>query len=195
MDCLREETVPVSGCSCAQSSIASTRQYQFKEGVCWMWGVQSDFDSPFAHSGYVQFLESGEGCTNDSLSSLDWPLLRSDLAAELNQTIIIIIQIIIICYIYIALFWVLKVLYIEGGGGISSTTTNVQHPPGWCDGSHIAPERPPHTGLLVERRQSDEANRCMGISWRPWWSEASGLVWPGCQGYTPTLFRRTSWDF
>ncbi len=39
------------------------------------------------------------------------------------------------------------------GGGISSNTTSVQHPPGWwCDGSHIAPERPPHTSLLVERR-------------------------------------------
>jgi len=54
------------------------------------------------------------------------------------------------------LFWTLKALYIERG--ISSTTTNVQHPPGWCDGSHIAPERPPHTSFLVERRQSDEAN-------------------------------------
>ncbi len=48
-------------------------------------------------------------------------------------------------------------------GGISSTTTNVQYPPGWCDGSHIAPERPPHTILLVERRQSNEANQCMGM--------------------------------
>ncbi len=37
-----------------------------------------------------------------------------------------------------------------GGGGIYSSTTNVQHPPGWCDGSHIAPERPPHTSILVE---------------------------------------------
>ncbi len=45
---------------------------------------------------------------------------------------------------------------------ISASTTNVQHPPGWCDGSHIAPKRPPHTSLLVERRQSDEANQCMG---------------------------------
>ncbi len=32
------------------------------------------FFSPFAHSGWVQFLESGEGCTNDSLSSPDCPL-------------------------------------------------------------------------------------------------------------------------
>ncbi len=40
--------------------------------------IQSDFSSPFAHSGWVQFLESGEFCTNGSLSSL----LRSDLVAE-----------------------------------------------------------------------------------------------------------------
>ncbi len=80
-------------------------------------------------------------------------------------------------------------------GAISSSTTNVQHPPGWCDGSHSAPECPPHTSLLVERRQSDEVNQCMGMIRRPWWSEASGLVWPGCRSNTPTLFRRTSWDF
>ncbi len=42
-----------------------------------MWGVQSDLASPFAHSAWVQFLESGEGCTNDSLSSPDYPLLFS----------------------------------------------------------------------------------------------------------------------
>ncbi len=72
-------------------------------------------------------------------------------------------------------------------GAISSSTTNVQHPPGWCDGSHSAPECPPHTSLLVERRQSDAANQCMGMIRRPWWSEASGLVWPGCRGYTPTV--------
>ncbi len=83
----------------------------------------------------------------------------------------------------------------EGGGGISSSTTSVQHPPGWCDGSHSAPDRSPHTSLLVERRQSDEANQCMGMIRRPWWSEANGQIWPGCQGHTSTLFRRTSWDF
>ncbi len=43
-------------------------------------------------------------------------------------------------------------------GAISSSTTNVQHPPGWCEGSHSAPERPLHTSLLVERRQ--------------WWSQS-----------------------
>ncbi len=66
----------------------------------------------------------------------------------------------------------------------------MQHSPGWCDGSHIAPEHPPHTSLLVERRQSDGPNQCMGMIRRPWWSEANGQIWPGCRGYTPTLFRR-----
>ncbi len=80
-------------------------------------------------------------------------------------------------------------------GDISLSTTSVQHPPGWCDGSHSALERPPHTSLLVERRQSDDANQCMGMIRRPWWSEASGRIWPECRGNTPTLFRRTSWDF
>ncbi len=61
---------------------------------------------------------------------------------------------IIISYIYIAL----EAHYIVRGE-ISSSTTSVQHPPGWSDGSHIAPERPSHTSLLVERRQSDEVNQ------------------------------------
>ncbi len=73
MDCLGKETVPVSGRSGAQNSVASTRWKQFKEGVCWMWVVQSDFARRFSHSGQVQFLESEEGCTNDSLRSLDYP--------------------------------------------------------------------------------------------------------------------------
>ncbi len=40
-----------------------------------------------------------------------------------------------------------KALYNHVGGGLSSTTTSVQHPLGWCDGSHstTAPVRSPHT--------------------------------------------------
>ncbi len=72
-----KKTVPVPGRSGAQSSVASTRWEQFKEGVRWMWGVQRDFASHFAHSGWVQFLGSGKGCTNDSLSSPDYPSLSS----------------------------------------------------------------------------------------------------------------------
>ncbi len=52
--------------------------------------------------------------------------------------------------IYIALYYVL--LYTQSalqscGGGLFSTTTSVQHPLGWCDGSHrtTAPVRSPHT--------------------------------------------------
>ncbi len=74
--------------------------------------------------------------------------------------------------------------------GISSSTTNVQHPPGWCNGSNVAPERPPHNSLLVERRQSDEANQCMWMIRKSWWSEANGEIWPGCRGNTTTLFRK-----
>ncbi len=35
-------------------------------------------------------------------------------------------------------------------GGLSSTTTSVQHPLGWCDGSHrtTAPVRSPHTSYI-----------------------------------------------
>ncbi len=97
-------------------------------------------------------------------------------------------MLIIICYILYSTFLGTQSA-LHRRGGISSTTTSVQHPPGWW-GSHIAPELPPRTSLLVERRQSDEANRCMEMIRRPRWSEANGQIWPGCQGYTPTLFER-----
>ncbi len=50
--------------------------------------------------------------------------------------------IIIICYISTFLG---TQSALQGRGGISSSTTSVQHPPGSCDGSHISPERPPHS--------------------------------------------------
>ncbi len=68
----------------------------------------------------------------------------------------------------------------------SSSNTSVQHQPRWCDGSHSAPKRPPHTSLLVERRQSDEANQNMGIIRRPWRSVVDGWIWPGCRGFLIT---------
>ncbi len=91
----------------------------------------------------------------------------------------------IICYIYIALFWDTQIALHR----ISS------NPLGWCNGSHIASERPPHTSLLVERRQWWSQSVDMGMIRRPWWSEANGQIWPGHRGNTLTLFRRTSWDF
>ncbi len=45
-----------------------------------------------------------------------------------------------------------------------------------------------HTSLLVERRQSDDANQCMGMIRRPWWSEANGRICPECWFYTTTFF-------
>ncbi len=52
-----------------------------------------------------------------------------------------------------------------------------------------------HTPAYWWRGDSDAANLCMGMIRRPWWSEASGDIWPGWRGYSPTLFWRTSWDF
>ncbi len=45
-------------------------------------------------------------------------------------------------------------------GGLSSTTTSVQHPLGWCDGSHrtTAPVRSPHTSYRW-RGERDRANQ------------------------------------
>ncbi len=111
--------------------------------------------------------------------------------SKLNVQCIIII--IIICYIYLALFWVLKALYIEGGG-VSSSTTSVQHPPGWCDGSHIAPEPPPtHTHTHTRYRwRGDwcgviESISVWGMIRRPWWSEANGQFGQDA-GVTPLFF-------
>ncbi len=78
VDGLREEAFPMSGCCGAQCYIAPTRRQQFEEEVNWMWGVQSDFASPFAHSGWVQLLEVREGCTSNSLSSPDYLLQSSE---------------------------------------------------------------------------------------------------------------------
>ena len=44
-------------------------------------------------------------------------------------------------YLYCAFLDTLTVMR----GKLTSTATNVQHPPGWCNGSHFAPERSPHT--------------------------------------------------
>ncbi len=50
------------------------RGQRFKERVSWVWGVQSDFTSPFPLSGGVQFLEAGQRGTDNPLSSPDCPV-------------------------------------------------------------------------------------------------------------------------
>ncbi len=52
---------------------------------------------------------------------------------------------------------------IMGGGGLSSTTTSVQHPVGWCDGCHrtTAPVRSPHTSYRWREERVIEPIKCM----------------------------------
>ncbi len=89
--------------------------------------------------------------------------------------------------IYIALFWVLKALYIEGGG-------ESPHPPPVCSihlddaTAAILRQNAQHTPAYRWRGDSDEVNQCMGMIRRPWWSEANGEIWPGCRGYTLLFF-------
>ncbi len=45
-----------------------------------------------------------------------------------------------------------------------------------------------HTPAYWWRGDSDEANQCMGMIRRPWWSEASGQILPGCRVNTPLFF-------
>ncbi len=96
--------------------------------------------------------------------------------------------------IYIALYCVL--LYTQsvfqscvvgrGGGGLSSTTTSVQHPFGWCDGCHrtMAPVRSPHTSYRW-RGERDRANQVDGDNW-------DAMI---DKGVTPLLFTRSAMGF
>ncbi len=48
-------------------------------------------------------------------------------------------------------------------GGLSSTTTSVQHPLGWCGGCHrtTAPVRSPHTSYMWRGEREMEPIKCM----------------------------------
>ncbi len=67
--------------------------------------------------------------------------------------------------IYIELYCVL--LYTQSAlqscGGLSSNTTSVQHPLGWCDGCHrtTAPVRSPHTSYRWRGERDIEPIKCM----------------------------------
>ncbi len=69
VDCLGEETVLVPGCPGNWGSVAPARWQKFKKGMTWMGGIQSDFLSPFPHSGCLQFLKGGQGGTDNPFSS------------------------------------------------------------------------------------------------------------------------------
>ncbi len=79
-----------------------------------------------------------------------------------------------------------------GGGGLSSTTTSVQHPLGWCDGCHrtTAPVRSPHISYRWRGEREIEPIKWMGIIRRPWLIRASGGNLASTPGYTPTLYEK-----
>ncbi len=96
--------------------------------------------------------------------------------------------------IYIALFVYCctpKALY-NHVGGLSSTTTSVQHPLGWCDGCHrtTAPVRSPHTSYRWRGEREIEPIKWMGIIRRPWLTRASGGNLARTPGLHPTLYEK-----
>ncbi len=80
----------------------------------------------------------------------------------------VILLIITICYINIALFWVLKALYIEGGGDLRSP-----QPPPMCSihlddvTAAILRQNAHQTPAYWWSGDCDEANQCMGMIRRP----------------------------
>ncbi len=81
-------------------------------------------------------------------------------------------------------------------GGLSSTTTSVQHPLGWCDGSHrtTAPVRSPHISYWW-RGERDRANQVDGIIRRPWLTRASGGNLARTPGLHPYSLREVPMGF
>ncbi len=78
-----------------------------------------------------------------------------------------------LCFYYVLLY---TQSALQSWGGLSSTTTSVQHPLGWCDGSHskTAPVRSPHTSYRWRGERVIETIKWMGIIRRPWLTRASG---------------------
>ncbi len=74
-------------------------------------------------------------------------------------------------------------------GGLSSTTTSVQHPLGWCDGSHstTAPVRSPHTSYRW-RGDRDRANQVDGDYWEDMIDKGQWREFGQDTGVTPLLF-------
>ncbi len=81
-----------------------------------------------------------------------------------------------------------KVLY-NHVGCLSSTTTSVQHPLGWCDGSHstTAPVRSPHTSYRW-RGERDRANQVYGDYWEAMIDKGQWREFGQDTGLHPTLY-------
>ncbi len=68
-------------------------------------------------------------------------------------------------FIIIIISYILYSAFLGTQSALHSKGESPQPPPVCSihlDDATAAIERPPHTSLLVERRQSDEANQCMG---------------------------------
>ncbi len=77
-------------------------------------------------------------------------------------------------------------------GGLSSTTTSVQHPLGWCNGCHrtMAPVRSPHTSYRWRGERVIEPIKWMGIIRRSWLTRANGGNLARMPGLHPTLYEK-----
>ncbi len=101
--------------------------------------------------------------------------------------------------IYIARYCVLLYTQIalQSWGGLSSTTTSVQHQLEWCDGCHrtTAPVRSPHTSYRWRGERVIEPIKWMGIIRKPWLTRASGGNLARTPGLHPYSLRDVPWDF
>ncbi len=89
-----------------------------------------------------------------------------------------------------------KCFTIMWGGGLSSTTTSVQHPLEWCDGSHstTAPVRSPHTSYRW-RGERDRANQVDGDYWEAMIDKGQWREFGQDTGVTPLLFTMSVMGF
>ncbi len=81
-------------------------------------------------------------------------------------------------------------------GGLSSTTTSVQHPPGWSNGSHstTAPVRSPHTSYRW-RGERDRANQVVGDYKEAMIDKAQWREFGQDTGVAPLLFTMSVMGF
>ncbi len=81
-------------------------------------------------------------------------------------------------------------------GGLSSTTTSVQHPLGWCDSSHstTAPVRSPHTSYGW-RGERDRANQVDGDYWEAMIDKGQWREFGQDTGVTPLHFTMSVMGF
>ncbi len=154
-------------------------------------GVWPRWNKHMSHDGRITVIIVRILLTTKTLEKQDWGNSRSNILLK-NESIVLEYILNTLLHLYIALFWVLKVLYIVRRE--ISTTTSVQHAPGWRDSSHSVPERPPHTSY---RWRGDRVMK--SISAWGWLGGHDGQRLMGKfvqdTGVTPYSLREVPWDF